>query len=166
MNKLLEITVYVAFGLWISDADAAGLGAKFGSYRDLHRETDYGSLFFNEGSIRYEQSRQRKRFLEITGDGELELPPQRGYCFVLNHYNSPNGDSLNHSYSAIIEKVFADGRRTHQVVERSYRPTTIVVSSDLPDLCISGVRSVSNVSIRFSSSDGEYFDWRISFRVK
>jgi hypothetical protein len=124
---------------------AADRGAKFDSYRDMHSGTQYGSLFFNDGSIRLQDSRSRKRFVVITGAGELNLPSQEGYCFVFNHYDSPNGNGINQKYRLKITKLFTDGRNTEQKLERDYAPTKDVVSSTLPDWCIAGTSNVSKV---------------------
>lgn len=163
------------FKLWIGGAvallafggagDAAELGARYTSYRDLHQETQYGSLFLNEGSIRYRDSRQRKRFVLITGDGALKLPVQQGYCFVFNHYDSPTGNDVPHIYRAVIRKSFSDGRETEDSLERTFSPTSSVVSADLPDLCISGTNNVARIDLEFSSDDGSNFDWKISFAL-
>jgi hypothetical protein len=148
-----------------SSAVAAELGSKFDSYRDLHGNTQYGSLFFNTGSIRLADSRSRKRFVEITGAGELNLPSQEGYCFVFNHYGSPSGTGVNQKYSIKISKVFTDGRQTEQKLAQDYAPTDDVVSSRLPDWCIAGVSSVSKISLEFTSDDG-YFNRTIAVSIK
>ena len=144
---------------------AAERGDRFDSYRDMHVGTQYGSLFFNEGSIRLLDSRSRKRFVEITGAGELKLPSQEGYCFVFNHYDSPNGNGVNQKYRVKISKVFTDGRNTEQNLVGDYVPTDNVVSSQLPDWCIAGILNVSKVSLEFSSDDG-YFSRAISISIK
>jgi hypothetical protein len=148
-----------------ASAVAAERGDKFDSYRDMHSATQYGSLFLNEGSIRYQDSRSRKRFVKITGVGELNLPSQEGYCFVFNHYDSPNGNGVNQKYRLKISKLFADGKNTEQKLERDYAPTDDVVSSNLPDWCIAGTTNVSKVSLEFSSDDG-YFNRAISFVIR
>jgi hypothetical protein len=147
------------------DAIAAERGDKFDSYRDMHADTQYGSLFFNEGSIRLLDSRSRKRFVKITGAGELSLPSQEGYCFVFNHYGSSSGTGVNQKYRLKISKVFADGRNKEEKLVGDYAPTDNVVSSRLPDWCIAGLLNVSKVSLEFSSDDG-YFDRTISMSIK
>jgi hypothetical protein len=136
----------------------AELGEKYTSYRNLHRDTDYGSLFLNVGHFRVTDSRHNKDFREILGDGNLQLPEQRGYCFVLNHFGSPNGPQRNHYYSWKIEKTSRDGQITVESDRRSYDATDNIVSGKLPDLCISGLRNVATLQIAFSSTDGTYFD--------
>ncbi|AXK79528.1 hypothetical protein DW352_02735 [Pseudolabrys taiwanensis] len=145
---------------------AAELGRSFDSYRDLHRDTQYGSVLFNEGSIRLRESRSKKRFREIVGSGEIRLPSQEGYCFVINHYDSPNGkNGSDQKYRAKISKEFADGRTTEEPLERTFSPTDELVSANLPDLCVAGIVNASKVTIAFSSDDG-YFDRTIFFSLK
>jgi hypothetical protein len=150
---------------WPGAAAAADRGAKYDSYRDMHSGTQYGSLFFNEGSIRLQDSRSRKRFVLITGAGELNLPSQQGYCFVFNHYGSPDGNRASQKYRVKITKLLLDGSSKEQKLERDYAPTNDVVSSVLPDWCIAGTSNASKVSLEFSSDDG-YFDRAISFSVR
>ncbi len=167
MRRLHSIVFCSGIVVTATQAFAAEPGRRFDSYLDLHRETAYGSLFFNEGSIRYRDSRQKKRFVAIKGSGDLNLPSQQGYCFVLNHYDSPSGkNDVTLQYRAKILKWLSDGRQTEERVAESYVPTTNPVSPRLPDLCVSGIRNVSKVSIEFSSDDGNDFDWNISFAVK
>jgi len=148
-----------------SGAMAAERSDKFDSYRDMHAGTQYGSLFLNDGSIRLLDSRSRKRFVKITGAGELNLPSQEGYCFVFNHYGSSSGTGVNQKYRVKISKVFTDGRNTEEKLVGDYAPTDNVVSSKLPDWCIAGILNVSKVSLEFSSDDG-YFDRTISISIK
>jgi hypothetical protein len=166
MRPLHRLALGGIMTLMASGAMAAELGQHYDSYRDMHEKTQYGSLFFNEGAIRVEQSRVLKRFIAITGDGELNLPSQQGYCFVFNHYDSPNGNSVTHTYRAKISKWFNDGTQTDQLIPRTYKPASENWSSDLPDICVNGIRRVTKVAIAFSSDDEKYFDWNISFAVK
>ncbi len=159
---LSSVMLFVASG-----ATAAELGQHYDNYRDMHEKTQYGSLFFNEGAIRKEDSRRLKRFVEVSGNGELkDLPHQQGYCFVFNHYDSPNGNSKLHTYQGKISKSFQDGRHAEEIVESTYRPASHDWSSDLPDLCVTGIRGVTRVSIAFSSDDGTYFDSTIAFAIR
>ena len=149
-----------------SDALAAGLGASFDSFRDIHRDTAYGSLFFNETAIRHSENLVKKRFRAVSGNGELDLPAQQGYCFVLNHYGRPTVDGKVRTYRAKISKILTDGRTTTELVEQSFYPTDDLESSNVPDLCVAGVRNASKVAIDFTSDDQDYFDWHISFTPK
>jgi hypothetical protein len=145
---------------------AAELGQKYDSYRDLHDQTQYGTLFLNEGAIRLQENRWKKRFVVINGAGEINLPSQQGYCFVFNHYGAPNGVGNSQTYRLKISKVFSDGRApTEQTLAQDFTPTDSVVSSNLPDWCVAGTLSVSKVSLEFSSDDG-YFNRKLSFAVK
>ncbi len=166
MRRVHRVTLGGVMTLVASGAMAAEMGQRYDSYRDMHEKTQYGSLFFNEGAIRHEQSQSLKRFVTITGDGELDnLPRQEGYCFVFNHYD-PNKSSVSHTYQGKISKWFKDGRHTVQVVKSTYTPASQDWSSDLPDLCVDGITKVTKVAITFSSDDNSYFDWNISFAIK
>ena len=165
MKRIAVLAVLAACAA--TELPAAGLGDKYTSYVSMHRDTDYGSLFLNEGSVRIEESRARKHFAAIKGSGEIILPANRGYCFVFNHYDSPSGnDTKSVKYRAKIEKRFSDGTTTVEPFESSYVPTKKVWSSNLPDLCLRGLRDVTNISIEFSSDDGRAFNWNISFAPK
>lgn len=146
-----------------SQALSAPLGAPYDSYRDMHRETAYGSLFFNETAIRHSENLERKRFRAVSGNGDVELPTQQGYCFVFNHYGRPTYDRKTRNYRAKITKTSADGTSKVETVEQSFDPTDDPISAHPPDLCVSGIRNVSKVAIDFTSDDGDYFDWHISF---
>ena len=146
---------------------AAPLGKRYTSYVSMHRSTDYGSLFLNEGSVRIEHSRKRKRFLTVTDSGDVAMPRQTGYCFLFNHYDSPDGnDTTKRTYRAKIKKQFANGTEAVDSFEGSFIPTKKLWSSDAPDLCVRGIRGVSKVAIEFTSDDGKYFEWNISFATK
>lgn len=145
---------------------AAELGAKYDSYRDLHDQTQYGTLFLNESAIRLQENRWKKRFVVINGTGEINLPSQQGYCFVFNHYGAPSGVAASQTYSLKISKAFSDGRApTVQTVRQDFTPTDSVVSSYLPDWCVTGTLNVSKISLEFGSDDG-YFNRTLSFAVK
>ncbi len=131
------------------------------------RDTAYGSLFFNETAIRRADNRIKKRFKAVTGNGDIDLPAQQGYCFVFNHYGRANeSDNVSHVYRAKISKAFIDGRSTIELFEESFVPTDELTSSNVPDVCVAGIRNVSKVTIDFGSDDGEAFDWHISFVPK
>ena len=167
MRPLLRLALGGAMTWIASDAMAAELGQHYDSYRDMHTRTQYGSIFFNESAIRKEDSRKLKRFVAISGDGQLNnLPSQQGYCFVFNHYGSPNGSSTSHTYQGKISKWFSDGKHTEQVVKSTYTPASHEWSSDLPDLCVTNIRRATKVEIAFSSDDDSYFDWNIAFAIK
>jgi hypothetical protein len=157
---LLALLIGVATS---NPAPAAQQGKRFDSYRDLHRETQYGSLFFNEGAIRYHQSRARKRFVQITGSGEIHLPAQEGYCFVFNHLDENAGKEQK--YRVAITKQLIDGKVTIEKLDRLFAATTDLVSSNLPDWCISGTANALSVSLDFSSDDGA-FNRTIFFTIR
>ncbi|WFU27259.1 hypothetical protein QA649_13915 [Bradyrhizobium sp. CB1717] len=129
----------------------------------MHRETAYGSLFFNETAIRHRENLERKRFRAVPAGGDVELPVQQGYCFVFNHYGRPTYDGRARSYLAKITKTLVDGTSRVETVEQAFEPTDDISSSNPPDLCVSGIRNVSKVTVDFTSNDGDYFDWHISF---
>jgi hypothetical protein len=166
MLPLIRTALGGGLAILATQAFAAELGQKYTSYLDMHKETAYGSLFFNEGSIRERDSKTRKRFAAIKGSGDLDLPSQQGYCFVFNHYGRGETTTATFQYRAKITKEFKDGRKTEQTISRPYSPTDDAVSPNLPDLCVSGLNNVSKVTIDFSSDDGENFSWTISFAIK
>ena len=150
----------------VSCCVAAELGDKFDSYRDLHEQTQYGTLFFNATAIRPQDNRWKKRFAKISGVGELSLPSQEGYCFVFNHYGAPTAVSGSQGYRLKISRVFTDGRApAEQMLAQDFTPTDSVVSPNLPDWCVAGTLNVSKMSLEFSSDDG-YFNRMISFPIK
>lgn len=160
------VCVFLIVSVSSGGAVAAELGKRFDSWRDMHDGTQYGSLFLNEGSIRLQDSRSRKRFVEINGSGELNLSPQEGYCFVFNHYGSSSGNGISQKYRLKISKAFTDGRsNTEENLAEDFSPTDNVVSSRLPDWCVGGLLNVSKVSLQFSSDDG-YFNRAISIPIK
>lgn len=166
--KSVLAAVLASIPLVASDAHSAALSTKYGSYRDLHRDTAYGSLFFNAGAATSADNAWRKRFTMIVGDGSLNLPSQIGYCFVFNHYGSTNGDNQQWTYSGTIHKHFTDGRDdTDQVVPGTFTSTNSVISSSFPSLCINGgLNNVDQVSVSFTSTEpGQPFQRTISFRV-
>ena len=153
--RLLPSAFFVALVALSTSCLAGSLGDKFDSYRDLHERTAYWSLFFNEGAIRYRDSRNRKRFQAVVGGGHIELPQQQGFCFVFNHYtDDPGLIRTNRKYRAEIEKLFNDGSKRVEVVERPFSPTDDVYSSNLPDVCVSAFYNVTSASIKFSTDDG------------
>ena len=166
MPPLIRTALCFGLAMSVTQAFAAELGQKYTSYLDMHKETAYGSLFFNEGAIRERDSRNRKRFAAIKGNGDVDLPSQQGYCFVFNHYGRGETATATFQYRAKITKEFKDGRKTEQTISRPYSPTDDPVSPNLPDLCVSGLNNVSKVSIDFSSDDGDNFSWTISFAIK
>lgn len=145
---------------------AANLAQRYTSYNALHTQTDYGSLFLNEGHFRINDSRRNKDFIEIEGNGDVALPKQRGYCFAFNHYGSPYGDNVAHRYTVKISKQLADGSWSEEEFTRSYRTTAKSWSGDLPDLCISGLAQVSAMKLSLSSTDGTYFNRQLTIALR
>jgi len=147
---------------------SAELGNQFDSYRDLHSQTAYGSLFFNRGAINYHQNRSRKNFIAIKGSGMLDLPQQQGYCFVFNHYtDDPDRQGKTGiTYTATISKTFSDGRRTVEKVPRQFDPADWVTSPNLPDHCISGLNMVTQVDVAFAADADDAFNWSVWFKPK
>jgi hypothetical protein len=140
----------------MGSAHAAQLGQYYDSYRDLHRDTQYGSIFFNEGAIRKEESRSRKRFHEILGTGTLDLPKQEGYCFVFNHYGSSDSEDKQGNYRVSISWLFPGGKSFSQTIDLHFTPTSDVVSSALPDFCISRLVDAIRVKLQVRSNHAEF----------
>ena len=165
MRKSASLAL-VALMVSTAQGIAAGLGDQFTTYRDLHGGTSYGSLFFNATAVRYSDSQWKKRFQLVTGSGDLQLPSQQGYCFVLNHYTddlSLVGKSKK--YLIAIQKTFVDRTKKKESIEVAFSPTDDVYSSSLPCFCMSALFGVSDVSFTLRSNDGG-FERRISFQLK
>ncbi|PIT03305.1 hypothetical protein TSA1_22975 [Bradyrhizobium nitroreducens] len=161
--RLVRLSAILLLGFGCEPLYAAQLGASYDSYRDMHRDTAYGSLFFNATAIRHADNLAKKRFRAVTASGDIELPSQQGYCFVFNHYGRPTLDGKSHSYRAKITKLMIDGTNRLETVEQAFDPTDDLSSTSPPDLCIAGIRNVSKVTIEFTSDDNNYFDWQITF---
>jgi hypothetical protein len=166
MPKLPSLTIFAVVLFIEFDATAADLGLRFDSYRDMHAQTPYGSLFFNQGAIRHRDDLSFKRFVVINGNGALDsLPSQQGYCFVFNHFDSPDGNSKVRTYRAKISKLYSDGTSNDEVVQNTFKPASEDWTSGPPDVCVSSIGDVTKVAITFSSDDGS-FNRNISFPVK
>jgi len=143
-----------------SSAIAAELGKKFDSYTEMHTQSAYGSLFFSDES-------PYKRFTLIDGDGELKLPSQSHYCFVLNHYSRQKGfENTLRTYRAKTTKWYDDKNSKTERFHQQYIPTADETSEDVTDYCIYGTKNVVKIDIEFSSDDGQSFEHNISFTLK
>lgn len=157
--------LFVALLAWVSPGFAASLGEEYTSYRNLHVNTDYGALFINVGHFRTRSHDANKDFREIVGGGDvMGLRPQRGYCLAFNHYE-PSRAGERHRYSYEITKVKTDGTQTVERGSGRFVVTSKSWSSDMPDLCVSGLWSVERLIITFTSTDGDRFDRTVAFEV-
>lgn len=170
-KPVLFVSAAIAFALNATAtlADPAlvsvALGPLIDSIRDLHQNTAYGSLFFDQDAIRDSDVPSLKRYHQVPGDGKLTLPHQQGYCFVFNHFvSAPQTEPV--TYYAKITKAFTtEPKDTEQTIKRSFSQTDDVTSLNMPDLCVSTVNRLLSVRIEFSSSDAA-FGWEIAFDVK
>ena len=82
-----------AISLTMPAVQAASLGeTMLTSFRDMHRDTDFGTWFLQVGAFRAREGRDMRNFKEIVGTGEIDgLPDQRGYCFVTNNFDPDRG---------------------------------------------------------------------------
>lgn len=135
------------------------------SYRDMHRDSDYGTLFFNKDAVNPSQNKWKKSFFEILKDGHLTLPKQRGYCFLLTHYRSGSQETGSFHYKVRIKKTFRNGKSKSEIHSSQFVPTPLYNSNKFPDVCVSGLRGVKNVELEFSTTDPRILKWNISFSV-
>lgn len=143
-----------------STAIAAELGKAFDSYTEMHTQSDYGSLFFSDGP-------PYLRFTSINGDGELKIPSQTHYCFVLNHYSRQKGfENTLRTYRTKTTKWYDDTRSKTERFHQQYIPTADETSEDVTDYCIYGTQNVVKIDIEFGSDDGQSFKHQISFTLK
>lgn len=95
----------------------------------------------------------------------VNLPRQRGYCFVVQHYgNTPVG--AKHTYEVDLFASDRDtGERTPVDLEfkRTYRITDRA-SPDMPSYCFLR-RGRDQFWLELRSSDGEWFDGDYTFVV-
>lgn len=164
MRRNLRTFLLVVSQIGLAQSALAALGDQYDSYYDLHTKTAYGAVFFNKDAIRYEESRTQKRFIEITENGAIALPKQRGYCFVFNHYR-PELEGKEIRYTIQITKKFSDGKVTTEPLDRIFSITSNTVSSSLPDVCVSGIQNVVDITIATTSNYGSDLDWKFTFRL-
>jgi hypothetical protein len=147
----MRIMMFIAFVCFLAQvSEGAELGARFESYEDMHLKSDYGALFFAEGSAQSGEIPANHRFVAIEGDGELTLPSQNGYCFVLNHYNKQLGfQNVIRQYYGIITKWSDDRKLQVDSVRKRIIPTADEESEDVPDVCMDGLLDVSKIEINF-----------------
>lgn len=138
----------------------AELGQRFDTYTEMHLKTKYGALFFSDEP-------PEQHFTAINGDGELTLPFQDHYCFVLNHYDLQKGfANMLRTYRAKTIKWLDQTHAKTELFREQYIPTADETSELVTDYCIYGTKDVVKIEIEFSSNDGSFFDHDILFRLK
>lgn len=138
----------------------AELGQRFESYTEMHLKSKYGALFFSDEP-------PYQHFAAINGDGELMLPFQDHYCFVLNHYDLQKGFANTlRTYRAKTTKWLGQIRSPPELFLEQYVPTADETSEQVTDYCIYGTKDVVRIEIQFGSNDGSSFDHDISFHLK
>jgi len=166
-NVVVPIVTFIAAQIALS-ASAAELGTQFDNYEDMHLKSRYGALFFAEGSTQSAEIPANRRFVVISGEGELVLPSQRGYCFVLNHYNRELGfQNVLLSYYGNITK-WAGNKKTRpdELVKRRIIPTADGESADIADVCTDGFKDVSRIVIEFGMEKAPGAHQTISFKLQ
>lgn len=129
-------------------ARAADLGATYVSYSEMHTKSKYGAVFFATGATEKADIRRLHVFTEVSGDGDLLLPTQSGYCFVVNHYSVELGYAgLTRHYRASISKQFGHSPPLSQSVRYSFLPTSEPESEQVDDVCISHLTDVTAIAI-------------------
>ncbi|MGA2893042.1 MAG: hypothetical protein ABSE22_09240 [Xanthobacteraceae bacterium] len=160
-NVRLRTTIIVIVAIVCApSAIAAELGKEFDSYTNMHTQSHYGSLFFSDEP-------PYKGFVSIDGDGDLKLPSQSHYCFILNHYSKQKGfENRLRTYRAITTKWYDGTNSKTERFHQQYIPTADERSVDVTDYCIYGTQNVVKIDIEFGSDDGQSFKHNISFNLK
>jgi hypothetical protein len=138
----------------------------FSSREDFHEGTSYGALAFNKQATTQNENRYVYRNFIMVGNGPIALPDQSGYCFLLNHYNSPNPPK-QYQYTFAITKWFGDNSPPSTTAyPGSYTPTDNSRSWEYPDYCLRKLSNLTKVQIETSSSEGPEFHHVFSFQLQ
>ena|SRR5437016_6248802 len=138
----------------------------FNSRDDFQQKTSYGTIALNKNATTVSQSRYvYKNYVVISQSGQIQVPDQSGYCFVINHYNSPDAGK-EFTYSFRLTKHFADGRALPDAFTGSYKPATYAGSWRMPDYCLRRASGLRKVEIVTSSSEPAVFDHNFWFEIR
>jgi len=111
--------------------------------------------------------RERRRIGRL-GEGEIPLPAQSHYCFVLNHYNKEKGfENVLQIYRARTTKWYSEiSSNAEPLFHKTYIPTADETSKDVTDYCLNHIAGVARIGIEFDADDGASFKHSISFTLK
>lgn len=145
--------------------DGACAQQMFSSREDFHENTPYGALAFNKSArTPYENRYVYKNFI-LVQNGQVDLPDQSGFCFLLNHYNSPNA-LRTYTYTFTVTEWFADGTSSGAVPHvATYIPTDRSSSWDYPDYCLRKLYNLTKVDVQISGTEGVAFQHHFVFKV-
>ena len=156
---IVAATFVVSIEAHMRPATGAEFGMQLNGYIEMHTKSDYGSLLFRDETV-------DQRFILINGDGELRLPVQSRYCFVLNHYSQQKGfQNVLRTYRAKTTKWYSETESSTELFRNRYIPTADETSEAITDYCIKGVAGVVKIEIEFGSDDGSSFRHKIFFRL-
>ncbi len=156
----------LALSFFLCSSSFADAQQAFFSREDFHEGTPYGALAFNKQATTQSQNRYVYKNFVVIGNGAVVLPDQSAYCFLLNHYNSPNSVK-QYQYKFTITKWFSDGSTaTATPYTGFYTPTESSGSWEYPDYCLRKLSNLTKVEIQTSSSEGPEFQHNFSFQLQ
>jgi len=129
------------------------------SFRDMHRDTDFGAWFLIPGAFRSADARNTKKFGEVGDTGEIEgMPDQRGFCFAMNNFDPDRGGAQESLTITLIktgklptDTGFVD--RTEEAMPTiPFLVTADMVSKNFPLFCISALTGVETLEISIAGS--------------
>ena len=125
----------------------------FNSREEFQEKTGYWTIALNRSATSKSSSRYTyKNYIQLAQSGQVRVPSQSGYCFVLNHYNSPN-NAEEYEYTFSITKHFSDKRVLKDSYSASYTPATYLGSWSMPDYCLRRVAGLVKVEVVTGSSE-------------
>jgi hypothetical protein len=137
----------------------------FTSREDFHEGTAYGTLAFNKSARTQSENRYQYKNFSVVPDGQVDLPDQSGFCFLLNHYNSPH-PAVAYQYTFTITEWFSVGTSSAPALyTNSYTPTTRSSSWEYPDYCLRKLYNLARVDVQTSSTEGPEFRHHFFFKV-
>lgn len=147
-NSCIAALVAICTGFAVEKAHTAELGATYNSYEEMHTNSKYGALFFVSGATQKADILTTHKFTVVVGEGDVLLPSQEGYCFVVNHYSVELGyKGLTRYYRANITKQFAHSEPLSQSIRYSFLPTAEPESEQVDDVCVSHMMDVTAVAM-------------------
>ncbi len=162
----MRVLFCAALVLTVLTESASAQEQIFNSRDDFQEKTGYGTIALNKNATTASQSRYvYKNYVVIPQNGQINVPDQSGYCFVINHYNSANG-GMEYAYTFRITKHFLDGRTLADDFRNSYKPTDLAGSWRMPDYCLRRVSGLTKVEIVTGSSEPEAFDHNFWFNIQ
>jgi hypothetical protein len=136
----------------------------YNSRIDFHQKTGYGTLAFDRGALDSKGIDNIKDFV-IVHDGTNHFPQQGAYCFVLNHYSSPNPPQV-YTYTFTTTWRLSDQKSIDPIhFAQQYTPTTDPSASQFPSYCIRDLSGAVQTDVQTDSTEGPEFTHTFSFQV-